>query len=151
MLKKILCCLLFIIVISGCSSEKILLDKDYFIETVEKNNCRNTVVEYYEKENQKIYLFCLEKINLYDNNSKIGLKNYIKQNQLSINEITKELTSKLKHEETLWDGGTQIYRDNGDVKYSNNGLTIIKCNTVDNNQDVYIGPSNMEKQIDFCK
>lgn len=51
----------------------------------------------------------------------------------------------------LNDGGTEIYRDNGSRKYFSDSYTIIKCNTVDGNRDIYIGDNNMLMEEGFCK
>ena len=52
-------------------------------------------------------------------------------------------------EAELNDGGTKIYEDADN--YTDNGLTLIKCNTLDGNRDIYIGPKDMEYQESFCK
>ena len=60
-----------------------------------------------------------------------------------------ELINGLKLAAELNDGGTKIYEDADN--YTNNGLTLIKCNTLDGNRDIYIGPKDMEYQESFCK
>ena len=49
----------------------------------------------------------------------------------------------------MFDGGTKIYKDGG-TEYTNNGITIINCHTLDGNRDIY-GPKNMTMQVIFVK
>ena len=73
------------------------------------------------------------------------MKNYVPDKP----EFITELISNLELETELDDGGTKIYKDKTD--YTNAGLTLIKCNTLDGNKDIYIGPKDMEYQESFCK
>jgi hypothetical protein len=48
------------------------------------------------------------------------------------------------------------YKDTGktqniDSGFTNNGLTILKCNTKEGNKDVYIGPKWMNYEKGFCE
>ncbi len=151
MIKKLVVILFMLVVVSGCNSEIKKIDQNYDIETEEKNTCFGDTKEYYKDGEQTIYLYCLNQINVYDDNNKISLKDYIQKNNLTIDEAIYHLVSKLNLEETLWDGGTKIYRDTQDEKTTNNGLTVIQCHTLENNQDIYIGPNSMQKNDQFCK
>ncbi len=135
----------------GCSKTSSKLSSDFYIETIESNNCSEQLTNYYNNNSQTIFLYCLDRVNLYDDNSSILLKDYILQKGISIDETMREITSKLVNVESLWDGGTKIYQDKGKKKYTNNGISVIICNTVDGNKDVYIGPQEMEYNEKFCK
>mgnify|MGYP003315501148 CR=1 FL=1 len=76
-------------------------------------------------------------------NKSIELKDYLKNNTLD------SLIKKLELISSYYDGGTNIYNDGGTKKITNNGMTLIKCNTIDGNKDVIIG--EYEHLVDFCK
>jgi 6-phosphogluconate dehydrogenase len=129
-------------ILSGCSNEeKTILNEDFVINTVETENCNNKVVEYYTLNNQSVYLVCLENIVLEYDNFKITLKNYLTKDGNTIDSVIEKIINKLTLEDGLWDGGTTIYR--------NNDITIIKCNTLDENKDVYIGNESMDEDYGF--
>jgi nickel-dependent lactate racemase len=44
-----------------------------------------------------------------------------------------------------------IYKDGGSRQYSNSEISILMCNTVSGNRDVYIGVSDMGYDTTFCK
>ncbi len=118
--------------ITGCGSIK-----DFQIEYQNQNECNKPEL-LMSKEERNIYTYCLENTTIKINDENIELKNYIEDNNDAINQII----STLKLEDTLMDGGTQIYK--GDI-------TLIQCNTLDGNQDVYIGNKDMEFKQNFCK
>lgn len=45
--------------------------------------------------------------------------------------------------EILKDGGTKIY--------NNKEYTVIVCNTLDKNKDIYFGDNNLKYQQGYCK
>ena len=90
------------------------------------------------KDGRNIYTYCLENITIEMKDRKTELKSYIEDNSNAINEII----DILKLEDILKDGGTKIYK--GDI-------TLIKCNTLDGNKDIYIGNDNMKNKQNFCK
>lgn len=102
-----------------------------------KKEC-NKVELLLTKNGRKIYTYCLENITITINNEEKELKKYIENNNDAISEISKSL----KLESILSDGGTKIYK--GDI-------TLIKCNTIAGNKDVYIGNSGMKFKENFCK
>lgn len=118
--------------ITGCGSKT-----DFQIEYQTQNECNKPEL-LMSKEERNIYTYCLENTTIKINDEKTELKSYIEENSDAINQII----STLKLEDTLMDGGTQIYK--GDI-------TLIKCNTLDGNQDIYIGNKNMEFKQNFCK
>lgn len=128
----------------------------YLINTTEenKNYCNKARKEYLKLDDRTIYTFCLNSVKVNDDNNFIDLKKYILKDKENI----EKLYSLLDKRGSFFDGGTVIYRDGGSVKstildnsISNNGITIIKCNTIDGNKDIYIGPSWMEYESSFCK
>ena len=72
----------------------------------------------------------------------------IKHNQINMEKVKDFLSSQSELNNikrfNLWDGGTTIY--------SNSRYTIIFCNTIDGNKDVYIGENNMFNKLNgaYC-
>lgn len=117
------------------------------LKTIETSNCDNKASLYYTLDNKNIYSYCLDSIQISDDGEFIELKNYLEQNKNIVYEIINAITYK----DSLFDGGTKIYKDGGTTEYTNNGMTIINCHTLDGNRDIYIGPKNMTMQSNFCK
>ena len=115
------------------------------IHTEETTNCNNKPKLYDTINNQKIYFYCIDSVKIKQDNSELELKDYLKEN--SINNILDLLSIN----STLYDGGTAIYRDKDTNRITNLGITIIKCNTLKDNKDIYIGPENMILKKNFCK
>ncbi len=108
-------------------SVQLLNAEVHFNKEINKN-CTGEFKEYYIKNNQKIYLYCLNKLSI---NNDISLKKYI--DKKGIDELILNMPRVKKY--ILYDGGT--------TEYHNEEITIIKCHTVDDNNDIYIGPSDM--------
>ena len=123
----------------------------YSIETKEEQNCDSKTKLYYDFGNKKIYTSCLDSIKISDGNKKYELKDYIKVHSEAVDEIVNALVL----EDSAMDGGTKIYKADENTKFTNNGLTIIKCNQIIEiekyNQDIYIGTQEMEFKENYCK
>lgn len=113
------------------------------IITTESANC--VLEKYLELDNYNIYAYCLDDLMLFQDDDLIDLKHKIQDDEKYLD----ELINGLKLAAELNDGGTKIYEDADN--YTDNGLTLIKCNTLDGNRDIYIGPKDMEYQESFCK
>lgn len=113
--------------------------------TTTKSDCEYKPKLYYQYDNRKIYTYCLNKVELIIDNKTIELKDYLKNNTLD------SLINKLEKISSLYDGGTNIYNDGGTKRITNNGITLIKCNTIDGNKDIYIGNKDMQYKYNFCK
>lgn len=61
----------------------------------------------------------------------------------TFDEVIEGMSKKMDKVASLWDGGTTIYR--------NKKITMIVCNTIDGNKDVYFGNSSMEYEEGMCK
>ena len=55
------------------------------------------------------------------------------------------ITNLLNKQSILKDGGTIIFKN------KNKNITLIKCNTIDNNKDIYIGDYNLNFKSNMCK
>ena len=108
-------------------------------------NCDNNAKLYHQKNNTKIYSYCLDKIEVIIDNKPIELKEYLKNNSIN------DLINSLEKTASLYDGGTNIYNDGGSKRITNNGIALIKCNTIDGNKDIYIGNKDMQYKSNFCK
>jgi len=94
-----------------------------------------------------IYYYGIEKATIKINNEKLDLADSLAENKITIDKIIEDL----KKYDELNDGGTEIYKDGGTKKYLTDNYTIIKCNTLEGNKDIYIGNKDMEYEEDFCK
>lgn len=125
------------------------------IEDYSKNESTTTCNEipqlYKELADKKIFVKCIDMLSLNIDNKKMPLSEYLKNNSVD------SLISHLEATSHLNDGGTIIYKDGGTKKITDNGITLIKCNKLSdfigspNNQDIYIGPSSMDYEENFCK
>ena len=134
--------------------EKPAVEKVYAVTTNEIEGCGHKKTLYYEGENQKIYLYCLDGITLNDGQKDVSLKDYIDSEG---KDIEKALSLFVNHDK-LWDdsinaledGGTVIYKDSGLTGVTNHGLTMIKCASLNGGKDIYFGPYNMKYQNSYC-
>lgn len=98
---------------------------------------------YLERDNRVIYLSSyLDEVYYYDN-TKMTLKDYITDTNQSMDNSIKSLTDLMNNTGTLKDGGTNIY------KSKNYDFTIITCNTISGNKDIFIGDYNMSFNDDI--
>lgn len=100
-----------------------------------------------KKNNYSIYYYGLSRAIININNHNYDFYEAISENKIGLEVVLADLTIAAK----VWDGGTIIYRDGGTRKYAVSTYTILKCNTLDGNNDLYIGDENMEYEDDFCK
>ena len=142
-MKKTILILGIVLLLSGCGSN-IKLDSNYEVEVQKTSKCSNEATEYYDNGKQKVYLVCLKKVTLKDDKNKVELKKYLKQDNVNLEDASNELITNLVGETSLLDGTATIYRDGGTMKFTNNGYTIIKCNTEEGNKDIYIGTDELD-------
>ena len=109
------------------------------IKITKTKDCDNQVIEYYQYEEQKVYLVCLDDIKLND----VTLKDYFSKTYQTFNDSINSLINNMELIDTYKDGGTKLYK--------NDTISIIKCNTIDGNKDIYIGDINLEYQENYCK
>lgn len=102
--------------------------------------------EYLNDYNIKVYLE--ENVNdLYvtDAGKKMTFKDYANGLNQTLDRSIKDLTNKLEKTAALNDGGTTIYKN------KDKNITIIACNTLDGNRDVYIGDYQLYYKENMCK
>lgn len=82
----------------------------------------------------------------------VGDNNYDFEQAILTGALTlDEIFSEMQLYAELNDGGTEIYKNGDNKKYFDDSYTIIRCHTVDNNRDIYIGNSNFDYEEGFCK
>ena len=122
-------------------------DIDIELSVDADQNCGNIEFnEYLNNDNIKVYLE--ENINdLYvtDTGQKMSFKDYANGLNQTLDRSIKDLTNKLEKTAALDDGGTTIYKD------KDKNITIIACNTLDGNRDVYIGDYALYYKNHMCK
>ena len=103
--------------------------------------------KYLERDNRTIYLAGnVEEVYYTDSETRMSLKDYISKSYQTIDDSIKHLTDIMDYVDTLKDGGTTIYKSNA---YD---VTIIKCNTIAGNKDIFIGDYSMSFDNDsLCK
>lgn len=109
------------------------------LKITKTKDCDNKVIEYYQYEEQKVYLVCLDEIKLDD----ATLKDYFSKTYQTFDDSINNLINSMKLVDTYKDGGTKLYK--------NDSIALIKCNTIDGNKDIYIGDTNLEYEESFCK
>ena len=129
-------------------------NESYLFSVVEMNNCTNWKKIYYiDEDNRNYYLYCLEDLLVNVNKNYISLNIALKNKNITLEKVLNYLT------ERNWynDGGTILYKDDGEKKYSLEGFSVINCNAInkigsDNiyNKNIYIGPISMNYEKSFC-
>ena len=140
---------------------------DYFIGydikyNDDKSQIDNKEIDFYliksnnnlNSENFKIY-YTFDNINIYftsnleemyivkDKTS--SLEYYIKNNNLSLENVITQITNKLNMNDALYDGGIEIY------KSEDKDITLIKCNKEKDNQNIFIGDYSLKYSDNMCR
>ena len=117
---------------------------DFYIEKPEiHNDIRFN--DYFTFSDRKIYLAGnIEQFYVIDGKTMI-LKEYISNANRTMNDSIKSITDKLELKDTLKDGGTKIY------KSKDKDITMIVCNTIKNDKNIFIWDYSMEYTEGDCK
>lgn len=126
--------------ISYISSPKNIIS---YIELNKIDKCNEKDEIYYEKGNITVYTKCIKEIYVTKNNQTISLKEYLKASN-NIRTIMQNITSLLKNEIIIRDGGSKLYTDDGTKKYTNSNLHILMCNSIEGNKNIYISEDGIE-------
>lgn len=116
-----------------------LFNDDRHIEVGISDVCNGKKL-YFEGNDFDIYTYCLDSIKITREDDNVELKDLFKSDF-----TLDKFYGKLKQEEVYKDGGSIMYRDVED------GLSVLKCNTLEGNRDIYIGKSDMIYEESFCK
>lgn len=102
--------------------------------------------KYLTKENRTIYLENnIKELYIFDHQSRWTFKYYVTNTNQSLENSLKSVTDLLEKEANLKDGGTAIYKD------KDKNMTVIACNTLKGNKDVYIGDYQLSFKDNMCK
>ncbi len=135
-----------------CQNKQVIEEKpELYLNISAKKDCTEDPAIYLEKDGKKVFTSCIDSIDVEekDNPSKT-LNNYLNEDILRLDNILEhlELSSSLN------DGGTNIYKSKDQNEFSNIGMTIVKCHRMQAdgnfNDDIYIGPMDLEYREDFC-
>lgn len=116
----------------------------YTIETEQTENCTSASTLYYADTDNKIYTYCLDKINVKEDGKENELITYLRKDKSILNDIEINLL----YAGLYNDGSTLIFQSIPN-SFTNHGLSMFKCQK-DNINDIYIGPRDMSYQQDFC-
>lgn len=102
---------------------------------------------YYDEKDGKIYMAgnIGEFYVIDEYQTRYTLKKYISILNQKFDDTIKSITEQMTKVSTLRDGGTTTY------KSKEKDISIIVCNTIDGNKDIYIGDYSMEYEQDMCK
>ncbi len=116
----------------------------FTVETKVINDCHEKSQLYYADLKVKVYLYCLESIDIKDGNKTSPLSTYLKKRTSIIDDID----NKLDYTGLYKDRTTLMFEDKND-EFTNNGLVMYRCHK-DNINDVYFAPINTSFMNDFC-
>ena len=114
---------------------------------IKRNNIhdKNKYYEYYKNNDRTIY-FASDIEEFYIINEKdMTLKNYITNTYQTFDDSIKSTTNRLNKIAIIKDGGTTIY------KSKELDLTMITCNTIEGNKDIYVDNYNTNISETMCK
>ncbi|MCI8545335.1 MAG: hypothetical protein HFH09_03810 [Bacilli bacterium] len=141
-MKKVILFCSLLVLITGYGNKTILED-DYVVNTSGKMNCDHQAEFYYSDGEKTVYLVCLEEVTLIDKNGDMTLREFFEHYD-TVEVPMDRFTSPLLIEEQLFDGGTRIYKDDPEKQYTSDGITVIRCQTMEKNKDYYIGPKDLK-------
>ena len=124
----------------------------FSVETKNEETCSASKLIYADRA-IKIYTYCLEEINIVDNNTnkKDSLFNYLKNDYTIIDDIdSKLLFLGTKADNTQGSNGSILRFKSEEDNFTNNGLEMYRCNKLYVN-DVYLAPKGTGIIEDFCK
>ena len=121
------------------------LDIDLKVSS-EDNNETIKFKEYLKLDNRTIYLAeNVSELFIVENKNQTSLRKYIINSTESVDKSIENITNLLNKQSILKDGGTIIFKN------KDKNITLIKCNTIDNNKDIYIGDYNLNFKSSMCK
>ena len=116
---------------------------DFTIKTKVNKSCTTGSVLYYADLDTKIYLYCIDEINVTSENKTKSLLDYLKKDS----KFMGNFDNNLAYNGLSNDMSTEVFTDLYNL--SNNGLTMYKCHRTNVN-DVYLAPKGTSFQNDFC-
>ena len=120
---------------------------DIDLKVSSENNHKNiNFKEYLKFDNRTIYLSeNVSELFIVENKKQTSLRKYIINSTEVVDKSIENITNLLNKQSILKDGGTIIFKN------KDKNITLIKCNTIDNNKDIYIGDYNLNFKSNMCK
>ena len=119
---------------------------DIDLKTSSENNKNIKFKEYLKLDNETIYLAeNVSELFIVENKNQTPLRKYIINSTESMDKSIESITNLLNKQSILKDGGTIIFKN------KDKNITLIKCNTIDGNKDIYIGDYNLNFKSNMCK
>ena len=87
----------------------------------------------------------MDELYIIDNGTKMTLKSYLSNANQSFENSIQSITNKLTFIHSYEDGGTSVYKN------EEKDITVIACNTIDQNKDIFIGDYSMDYDESMCK
>lgn len=126
-------------ILNDTITKLVKLDEEF--ERIQTSTSCEDTKFYYAIDNKSIYTYCLDSIQVNTQEGYIELKDMFKDGSITI----ESLTEKMELKSDFKDGGSVLYTNDA------NDLALLKCNTLEGNKDIYIGPKDMEYEPSFCK
>lgn len=120
---------------------------DYTVYTKVQNHCTKNVQLYAQDETRKYYTVCLEEINYLTDDQTYTLKEAMDEKKFTLGSLVKNMDEYSIYK----DGGSRMYKDDGTTGFTNQGLSVLVCKTLEGIEDYYIGSKSMQYEEDFCK
>lgn len=140
---------------SSCKKNEVLdLENEFKTKIVKEKKCKDDFDNkktFFSDEERKLYLICIDNIELYNENSSIMLDDYLKSDNGNLTYVIDNLKEKIEFSSNLEDGGTKIYNNKKSTKDIKGGITLVICNTLNGNNDIYIGNGDMDISYGFSK
>lgn len=119
---------------------------DIDLKVSSENNKNFKFKEYLKLDNETIYFAeNVSELFIVENKTQTSLKKYIINSTESMDKSIESITNLLNKQSILKDGGTIIFKN------KEKNITLIKCNTIDGNKDIYIGDYNLNFKSSMCK
>lgn len=105
--------------------------------------------EQFSYDNRTIYYYGVDAVQVCNKQDNcVALESALINKQITINDIKsyydEQFTLNNNQKSVMYDGGTSVY--------NNKGYTIMFCNTIDDNKDIYIGSEDMIEKLNgnYC-
>lgn len=109
----------------------------YFYDKQSEDSTKiSKILERFETDKYDYNIYaCNGIVNIFIQNEEIPLRKALLENKITIEEIIAKADKDLEEGKIIG----EMYKDGGSMRYQYENYTIIKCNTLDGNKDVYIG------------
>ncbi len=126
-------------------NENNIEELDFYVTKKDNKDITKFRDYYTYNDRKKIYLANnIEEFYIIDNDYKMTLKKFISTVYQTFDDSIKDITDKLELTGTLYDGSTKIY------KSKEKDITLINCQKMDGNNNIYIGDYSLDLEENMC-